>query len=139
MLEIQFHEFPSDQFLRVGVTQPSSFLKFWPLQPQFLIDQFLIKKTCTISCPSPISYKMTCSGRRTQNIEVFQKRNLNIRLLARLRERICTKIMYLMHSAHFYLAPDYFRNPSFGHIVAFHEFFKCYFANFGIEKNRSPK
>ena len=40
----------TDQFLRV--MQPFSFLKFWPLQLQFRIDQFLIKNVHGLCSPS---------------------------------------------------------------------------------------
>ena len=48
--KMQFLEFTTDQFLRVGVMQPFSFLKFQPLQPQFFIDQFLIKNRVISPC-----------------------------------------------------------------------------------------
>ena len=42
-LQIQFLEFASDQFLRVGIDAALQFRKITPLQLQFLIDQFLVK------------------------------------------------------------------------------------------------
>ena len=73
---IQFLEFATDQFLRVGVMQPSGFLNFWPLQPQFLIDQFLIKR-------------ITC---RVLNVSVYQKLYENTNVLCK------SKSQYLVNS-----------------------------------------
>ena len=41
-----FPNFDSEKFLRSPISQPSSFLKFWPSEVKFLIKEFLIKKEC---------------------------------------------------------------------------------------------
>ena len=55
-LQIQFLEFASDQFLRVGIDAALQFRKITPLQLQFLIDQFLVKNVWRIFFLTLISF-----------------------------------------------------------------------------------